>query len=282
MKKKSMLIVAMMAFGMTMSAAELTVVSTEKIVLSEEAHHPTLSPNGDVVLFTQPNYKGLKSLNLTTNEVKVIDEGVGAGFEPIFSTDGKEVSFKTEIIVDGLSQRDVKCYNLENGNKAQLIKPTRNNIDTRALVNKTYAKPNADKQSISISIDGVVTEVNPIKDGYRYIWSEVSPSKGKLFFNEIYTGLYVSELDGSKAQYLAARADFPCWAGDKYVIALKTKDDGYVITSAKVIAINIETKEVVELTDDETLVAGLTATADKIVYTTENGEMYLMNIKITE
>ena len=80
----------MMAFGMTMSAAELTVVSTEKIVLSEEAHHPTLSPNGDVVLFTQPNYKGLKSLNLTTNEVKVIDEGVGAGFEPIFSTDGKE------------------------------------------------------------------------------------------------------------------------------------------------------------------------------------------------
>ena len=66
------------------------------------------------------------------------------------------------------------------------------------------------------------------------------------------------------------------------MIALKTKDDGYVITSAKVIAINIETKEVVELTDDETLVAGLTATADKIVYTTENGEMYLMNIKITE
>ena len=40
--------------------------------------------------------------------------------------------------------------------------------------------------------------------------------------------------------------------------------------------------EQIELTDEETLVAGLTATADKIVYTTENGEMYLMNIKITE
>lgn len=282
MKKKSMLIVAMMAFGMTMSAAELTVVSTEKIGLSEEAHHPTLSPSGDIVLFTQPDYKGLKSLNLVTNEVKVIDEGIGAGFEPMFSVDGKEVTFKTEIMVDGLGQRDVKSYNLETGNKAQLIKPSRGNVDTRALVNKTYAKPNADKQSISISIDGVVSEVNPIKDGHRYIWSEVAPSKGKLFFNEIYTGLYVSELDGSKAQHLAARADFPCWAGDKYVIALKTKDDGYVITSAKIIAINIETKEVVELTNDDILVAGLTATADKIIYTTEEGEMYLMNIKITE
>lgn len=282
MRKKSMLIVAMMAFGMTMSAAELTVVSTEKIGLSEEAHHPTLSPNGDVVLFTQPDYKGLKSLNLATNEVRVIDEGIGAGFEPIFSIDGGEISFNTVLIKDGIGQRDVKSYNLNTGNKTQIIKPTKGNINTQALVNKTYACVNMDKQSISVSIDGRVQEVNPIKDGHRYIWSAVSPSKGKLLFNEIYTGLYVSELDGSKAEHLAKRADFPCWASDKYVIALKTKDDGYVITSAKVIAINVETKEVVELTNDETLVAGVSATADKIVYTTENGEMYLMNIKITE
>ncbi|MBQ7041969.1 MAG: hypothetical protein IJN66_04615 [Muribaculaceae bacterium] len=282
MKKKSILMIAMMAFGMTMSAAELTVVSTEKIGLSEEAHHPTLSPNGDVVLFTKPDYKGLKSLNLVTNEVKVIDESVGAGFEPVFSADGKEITFKTEVIVDGLGQRDVKNYNFETENKNQIIKPSRKNFDTRALVNKTYASTKADKQSISVSIDGRVQEINPIIDGHRYIWSSLSPSKGKLLFNEIYSGLFVSELDGSKAQHLAMRADFPCWAGDNFIIALKTKDDGYVVTSAKIIAINVATKEVIELTNDDILVAGVTATADKIVYTTEEGEMYLMNIKITE
>lgn len=282
MKKKSMLIVAMMAFGMAVNAAELTVVSTEKIGLSEEAHHPTLSPNGDVVLFTKPDYKGLKSLNLVTNEVKVIDESVGAGFEPIFSADGKEITFKTEVIVDGLGQRDVKNYNFETENKDQIIKPSRRNFDTRALVNKTYAYAKADEQAISVSINGEVKKINPIKEGHRYIWTSISPSKGKLIFNEIYTGLYVSELDGSKAQHLAMRADFPCWAGDNFVIAISTKDDGYVITSAKVIAINVETKEVVELTNDDTLVAGVTATADKIIYTTEEGEMYVMNIKITE
>ena len=37
-----------------------------------------------------------------------------------------------------------------------------------------------------------------------------------------------------------------------------------------------------ELTTDDVLVAGVTATADKIIYTTEEGEMYVMNIKITE
>ncbi len=282
MKKKSMLIVAMMAFGMTMSAAELTVVSTEKIGLSEDAHHPILSPEGDVVLFTKPDYKGLKSLNLVTNEVKVISESAESGFEPIFSTDGKEISFKTVLEKDGLKYRDVKRYNLNSENQEQIIAPSRNLVNPCALVNKTYAIAKADEQAISISIDGDVKKINPIKEGHRYIWTSISPSKGKLMFNEIYTGLYISELDGTKAQHLAMRADFPCWAGDNFVIAISTKDDGYVITSAKVIAINIATKEVMELTTDDVLVAGVTATADKIIYTTEEGEMYVMNIKITE
>ena len=282
MKKKSLFIVAMMALGMTMSAAELTVISTEKIGLSEEAHHPTLSPDGDVVLFTKANYKGLKSLNLVNGEVEMIDASEGAGFEPVFTDNGKEVLYRTLSYEDGLGKQDVKRYDMVSGEKLQIVKPSRDIVNTKALANKVYTTPFATKQAIEIAVNGDKKEINPIQDGHRYIWSAISPSNGKLMFNEIYSGLYVSNLDGTKAVHLATRADFPCWAGDKYVIALKTKDDGYVITSAKVIAINIETKEVVELTNDDTLVAGVTATADKIVYTTENGEMYLMNIKITE
>jgi hypothetical protein len=110
----------------------------------------------------------------------------------------------------------------------------------------------------------------------------VSPSKDKILFNEIYSGLYVSNLDGTKAVNLASRADYPCWAGDKYVIAVKTTDDGYVFTSAKIIAIEIETGKVTELTGDDVLVSGVSANANKIVYTTDNGEMYIMNILIAE
>lgn len=282
MKKKTFLLMSAVVLGFALNAAELTVVSTEKIELGEEAHHPTLSPNGNVVLFTKPDYKGLKSLDLVTKEVSVIDESAESGFEPIFSADGNEITFKTVSYSDGLKQRDVKCYNMSTERKEQIIKPSRNIVNVRALVNKTYAYAKADDQSISVSVNGEVKEINPIKDGHRYIWSSISPSKGKLLFNEIYSGLYVSELDGTKAVHLTMRADFPCWAGDNFVIALSTKDDGYVVTSAKVIAINVATKEVVELTNDDILVAGVTATADKIIYTTEEGEMYVMNIKITE
>ncbi len=282
MKKKSMLIVAMMAFGMSMSAAELTVVSTEKIGLSEEAYHPTLSPDGEVVLFTQPSYQGLKSLNLVTGKVEVIDASKGAGFEPVFTANGKEVLYRTLSYEDGLGKQDVKRYDMASGEKLQIVKPSRDIVNTKALVNKTYTTPFATKQAIEIAINGEKQEINPIKDGHRYIWSAISPSNGKLLFNEIYSGLYVSNVDGTKAEHLAKRADFPCWAGDNYVVAISTKDDGYVITSAKVIAINVETKEVVELTNDDVIVEGVTATANKIVYTTEDGNMYVMNIKITE
>ena len=63
---------------------------------------------------------------------------------------------------------------------------------------------------------------------------------------------------------------------------MSTKDDGYVITSAKIIAIEVATGKITELTDDSVRVDGLTAVEDKIVYTTEEGEMYVMNILINE
>ena len=69
---------------------------------------------------------------------------------------------------------------------------------------------------------------------------------------------------------------------DRFVVALSTKDDGYVITSAKIIAIEVATGKITELTDDSVLVDGLAAVEDKIVYTTEEGEMYVMNILINE
>lgn len=265
----------------SMSAAEISVISTQKLEVAD-AYHPTLSPNGDLVLFTTDDYKGLKSFNFETKEIKELDANLGAGFDPVFSADGQEIVYRSVVRQDGLVRRDVKRISLATDRSEQLMAPTRELVNTRAIVGDTYAYGLADKQAIEVSVDGMVSEINPIVHGYRYLWTSVSPSKDKLLFKEVYSGLYVSNLDGSKAVNLGSRADFPCWAGDKYVVALKTTDDGYVITSAKIIAIEVETGKVTELTGDDVLVSGVSATANKIVYTTETGEMYIMNILIAE
>lgn len=282
MKLKSLILMATVSFGFTLSAADLAVVSTEKLNVDGTAFHPTLSPNGNIVLFTGEAYTGLNVLDLETNEVRVLDENAAAGFDPVFVANGTEVIYRTLSYEDGLARRDVQRCNVKTGEKVQLLKPSRGVVNTRAMALDTYAYGLADKQAIEVTIAGQTKEINPIGDGYRYLWPAVSPAKQKLLFNEVYSGLYVSELDGSKAKHLAFRADYPCWAGEEFVVALSTKDDGYVITSAKVIAIEVATGKVKELTDDSILVSGVTASEDKIIYTTEDGEMYVMNIKISK
>ena len=282
MKTKSLVLAVALGMCASMSAADIVAVYTKKVDVGTEAHHPTLSPNGDVVLFTSENYTGLKSINLSTQEVSVIDETPKAGFNPRFTADGSEVVYRTTIKEDGISRDDVRRYSFVSKGKAQIMKHTKDVINTSSLVAETYAYGLVDKQAIEVSVNGVKTEINPIGYGYRYLWPSISPNAEKLVFNEVYSGLFVSNLDGSQAKFLTSRGEFPCWVDDKFVVALSTKDDGYVIISAKIIAIEVATGKITELTDDSVLVDGLAAVEDKIVYTTEKGEMYVMNILINE
>lgn len=282
MKTKSLILAVALSACASMSAADIMAVYTKKVDVGGDAHHPTLSPNGEVVLYTSEDYTGLKSVNLSTQEVNVIDETPKAGFNPRFSVDGSEVVYRTSIKEDGISREDVKRFSFVSKGKTQLMKHTKDVINTTSLVADTYAYAFAKKQAMEVSINGVKREINPIEYGYRYLWPALSPSADKLVFNEVYSGLFVSNVDGSQAKFLVSRGDFPCWVGDKFVVALSTKDDGYVITSAKVIAIEVATGKVTELTNDSVKVDGLAAIDDKVVYTTEDGDMYVMNILINE
>ena len=282
MKTKSLILAVALSACASMSAADIVAVYTKKVDVGTEAHHPTLSPNGDLVLFSSVNYVGLKSVNLATQEVNVIDEAVGAGFNPVFSADGSEVIYRAANDADGLAFNDVNRYSFASDAKSNLIKSTKMVVNTPAIAGDTYVYAFADKQAMEVSLNGKKHEINPIGYGYRYMWPSLSPSASKIVFNEVYSGLFVSNVDGSQAKYLASRGDFPCWVGDKFVVALSTKDDGYVITSAKIIAIEVATGKVTTLTDDSVLVDGLAAVEDKIVYTTEGGDMYVMNILINE
>lgn len=282
MKTKSFVLAVALGICASMSAADIVAVYTKKVDVGTDAHHPTLSPNGEVVLFTSEDYTGLKSINLSTHEMSVIDETPKAGFNPRFTADGSEVVYRTSIKEDGVSRDDVKRYSFVSKGNVQIMKHTKEVINTSSLVADTYAYGLVDKQAIEVSVNGVKSEINPIGYGYRYLWPSVSPSATKLVFNEVYSGLFVSNVDGTQAKFLASRGDFPCWVGDKFVVALSTEDDGYVITSAKIIAIEVATGIVTTLTDDNVLVDGLSATEDKIVYTTEDGNMYVMNILINE
>ncbi len=282
MKIKSLILMATLGLGASLSAVELTVVSTEKLNVDGPAFHPVLSPDGNTLLFSSEEHRGLKSLNLLTDEVSIIDENAGAGFRPVFSADGKEVVYRTASYQGKLLYRDVRSFNFETSKCAQIAKPSRDQINTHAMVRDSYTLGHASKQSINVTIKGKTNEISPLQGGHLYVWSALSPSNEKLLFFEMHNGLFVSNADGTDAKQLGVRADYPCWAGDNVIVAVASKDDGYVITSAKVVAIDVATGAITELTGDDVIVDGVAASKNKIAYTTESGEIYIMNIKIAE
>ena len=74
-----------------MAIAFSAVAQSEPVQLAVPAgsHHPVLSPDGSTLLFSTDNHTGLSAMNLADGSVRILDSEAGAGFQPIFSLDGK-------------------------------------------------------------------------------------------------------------------------------------------------------------------------------------------------
>ena len=82
-----------------------------------------------------------------------------------------------------------------------------------------------------------------------------SPEVNRVAFQVATQGLYVMNLDGSDLRHLG-RYERPSWApGGKYLVAMKTTDDGHRITSGDLFAIDAESGAVFNLTPHTPMVA---------------------------
>jgi hypothetical protein len=129
-------------------------------------------------------------------------------------------------------------------------------------------------------MDGVEKQLNPISDSHSYLWASLSPDKQHLMFVEPFEGVFVANADGTNSRRIAAKGDYASWAGNEWAVTILTHDDGYVVLDSKLIATNIATGETVTLTDDNTLVGEVTASASgRIIYSDINGQLYTLTIK---
>jgi Tol biopolymer transport system component len=262
-------------------ASALTVGETTKVDIEAGAFHPVLSPDGQTLLYSTQDHTGLKALSLTDGTVTVIDNDAAAGFSPLFTADGGKVYYQTASIIDGLLYRDVRSFNM----KQRAEKPrkardySRQDVDLTAMTgDDTYAV--AQYRTIKVVMDGVEKQLNPISDSHSYLWASLSPDKQHLMFVEPFEGVFVANADGTNSRRIATKGDYASWAGNEWAVTILTHDDGYVVLDSKLIATNIATGETVTLTDDNTLVGEVTASASgRIIYSDINGQLYTLTIK---
>lgn len=93
--------------------------------VGQSAFYPVLSPDGNRIVYTSENFSGLKSYDFASGKTQIITTAEGAGFDPIFSTDGSTVYYRPQSIINGRVHRSLKEYNLIEKTEKQLIAPTR-------------------------------------------------------------------------------------------------------------------------------------------------------------
>lgn len=273
----SFLVTAMLAWGVTATAAIPGYNAPQRIDISSEVYHPVLSPDGTKLLFSSVDHTGLNSLDLATGEISVIDRSAAAGFEPVFSNDGSKIYYRTAMMVNGLLNRDVRCYDISAAKVEELAKPNRQSRVLKSIDRQTYAA--ADFDCINVSVDGRLVKLDPVPDAHTYQWASISPDGKKLLFSEPFKGVFVCGIDGSDAKSILPKGDYPCWVDDNTVAAVVSHDDGYVILDSTVVLVDLADGSATDATTPDFVVGELTVSpvSRSIIFTTVEGELYQIN-----
>lgn len=274
---KSVLVAALLTSGATAVAALPDYTAPQRIDAVSKAHHPVLSPDGSALLFSSVDHTGLNSLDLATGEITVIDKSAAAGFEPVFSRDGQKIYYRTAVKVNGLMNRDVRCYDVKAAKVKELAKPNRSSMALKSIDSETYTATDFDH--INVSVNGKITRLDPVTDAHTYQWASISPDGKKLLFSEPFKGVFVCDLDGSNLKSVMPKGDYPSWVDDNTVAAVVSHDDGYIVLDSTVVLVDLNSGENNNVTASDMIVGELTvSTADRsIIFTTVEGELYKIN-----
>ncbi len=288
-----------LALGLSMSAMGqvLNVTSINKVNLPEQAAVAAISPQGDYLLLTSATNQGLTKLDLTTHQSQVLSTAMGAGHNVKISPDGQTVVFRENSFNDKhLRLSSLKCMNLSTGSSQLLVKPTRDlqgyNVDATSAgaVNKGKYSSKAigsaktrkvpvlsiNKGQLMITINGKTRNLSPNGNQFSYMWASLSPDGTRVLYYQAAHGTYVCNLDGSDV-HKVGQMRAPVWYDNNTIVGMMDKDDGEYVYASTIVAATLD-GTIQVLTDDSTIAMYPHATSGKIVFSTPQGEAYIINV----
>ena len=100
----------------------------------------------------------------------------------------------------------------------------------------------------------------------------------KLCYYVCGNGCWVSNIDGSNPQYIGHKCQAAKWYDNNTLVAMATYDDGHFTTASSIVLYTLDGKKQV-LTNDSMIAMYPYATKNAIVFSTIEGETYLLNVK---
>ncbi len=263
-------------------------------------------PTGDKLIVSSENDKGLAVYDFKNDVVEHLTSKQGAGMYPKITPDGKYVAYQThefknrrrltslflqdiaeKIIVPLVTdKRDIKLLSVDNSNVYYLEGDVVKAFDISGK--KTITNPKNitiaftdNNLNLSLYSGGKKSNINPQGEG-NYIWVSLSPDKKRILYNYPKKGAIIADLTGKTVKELG-KLDAAQWSNDgKWIIGMEDYDDGHKYTKSDILLVSPDGKIKKNLTENSDLIAlypNLSKDNKKVVYNTEEGRVYLMNIK---
>jgi len=267
----------------------------------QRGFHPVFNADGNLMVFTSEKFAGLKVYNFSDRSIITVSDEEGVGFDPVFGENNR-IFFKTTVYQSRLRHSGVKSFDLQTRNVREVLEPRRDLkqlqsfgdgvmvADGNRLLRASFQRNESavppyvwsEGQNLNIHRNGRSERLNPIENANGYIWTSLSPNKQMILSHAIGKGTIVTDLNGniiaSFGELLA-----PVWYGDDFVVGMYNQDDGHVITESQIImkSINGSISRQLSPPNKFAMQPAASASANRVVYSTETGEMYVLELKIT-
>lgn len=269
-----------------------------------EYYLSAISPDSRQLLVTSPNFKGISLIAVKGRRLKSINDIQGAGFEPSFSSDGRFIFFREDQFPDQKKFSSILSYSIATG-ETKIIIPESRNLSTVVVsgngifylsdgrVQKEAIEGEAlksyDPQTLVLLEDltpvlyhnGEKKVLKPNGNG-SYIWVSLSPDKSKVLYYFTGKGTFVCDLEGNII-CAPGRVNAPKWLTNDVIIGMDDRDDGYRVTSSELVYYSLNSDKLVYLTSTSSrseMYPFPFPDGRGIAFQTDNGELYIMKIKI--
>ena len=268
------LAISMMASAQVFEVGQLTKLNTPT---DTDVKVAGVSPDGSYVLITNGSNQGLRRYDVATGKTTTITTANGAGFNVQISKDGQEVVYR-EVNVDaqGLRKNDIVRLDLATSKTATVAKAQR---DMKAMATTgANVSVSINDRKIVLQKNGKNIVLAPNGSHESYIWPSVSPDGTKLCYYVCGNGCWVANLDGSNKQYIGHKVQGAQWYDNNTLVAMATYDDGHQVTASTIVACTLDGKK--QTLTDNSMIAMFPYVADNaVVFSTVEGETYMLNVK---
>lgn len=277
--KKTMLCVAVCLISLAASAQVLEVVSMQKLPIPAKAEMKVagVSPDGDYILLTSGSNKGLQRYDIASNTMTTLSEAEGAGYNVQVSKDGKEVVYReTYVGKDKLRKNNIIRKNFATKKESIIARAQRS--ASRMATSDNLTTVSIKDRLIVLTRNGLTTTLAPNGMNESYIWPSVSPDGSRICYYVAGQGCWVANIDGSNPQFISRDCRAAQWYDNNIIVAMADEDDGHFTTASAIVAYTLDGKKQV-LTNDSMIAMYPYAAKNAIVFSTIEGEAYMLNIK---